>query len=47
MWWTPEQVRDFMSWMPNMLQKQGVSGVRLTPGETGNWYNFDHYGMNL
>ena len=45
MWWTPEQVHDFMSWMPDMLEKQGVKGVGLTPGETGNWYNFYHYGF--
>jgi hypothetical protein len=44
MWWTPEQVADFLRFMPAMLARQGLSDVALTPGETTNWYRFDHWG---
>ncbi|MBN1401178.1 MAG: hypothetical protein JXA74_10100 [Anaerolineae bacterium] len=44
LYWPPEQVVDFLRFMPGMLAAQGLSDVGVTPGETSNWYRFHHYG---
>ena len=44
LYWPPEQVADFLSFMPAMLTKHGVTGVGLTPGETTNWLRFHDWG---
>ncbi len=44
LYWPPEQVADFIKFMPEMLDKQGLTDVGLTPGETTNWYRFADWG---
>jgi O-glycosyl hydrolase len=44
MYWPPEQVVDFIKFMPDMLEKQGMQDVGVTPGETSNWYRFSEWG---
>jgi O-glycosyl hydrolase len=44
LYWPPEQVVDFLRLMPGMLDTHGLQDVGITPGETSNWYRFDHYG---
>jgi hypothetical protein len=44
MYWPPEQVADFLSFMPAMLAKQGLKDVGVTPGECTNWLRFHEWG---
>ncbi len=44
MFWPPEQVADFIRFMPGMLKKQGLGDVGVTPGECTNWYRFSAWG---
>jgi O-glycosyl hydrolase len=44
MYWPPEQVADFLSFMPAMLARQGMSDVGVTPGECTNWLRFHEWG---
>jgi hypothetical protein len=44
MYWPPEQVVDFLTFMPAMLEAQGMGDVGLAPGETSNWYRFSEWG---
>ena len=44
LYWPPEQVVDFIRFMPAMLDAQGMGDVRVTPGETTNWYRFSEWG---
>jgi O-glycosyl hydrolase len=44
MYWPPEQVADFLAFMPGMLAKQGMSDVGVTPGECTNWLRFHEWG---
>jgi O-glycosyl hydrolase len=44
MYWPPEQVADFIKFMPDMLRKQGMPDVGVTPGETSNWFRFSEWG---
>ena len=44
LYWPPEQVADFIKFMPSMLQAQGLDEVGVTPGETSNWYRFHSWG---
>jgi hypothetical protein len=44
MYWPPEQVVDFIKFMPDMLKKQGMRDVGVTPGETSNWFRFSEWG---
>lgn len=44
MYWPPEQVADFLSFMPEMLAKHGLKDVGVTPGETTNWLRFHEWG---
>lgn len=44
MYWPPEQVADFIGFMREMLDRQGMPDVGITPGEPSNWYRFSEYG---
>lgn len=44
MLWSPEQVVEFLKIMREMLDKQGMADVGLTPGETTNLYKFLEWG---
>lgn len=44
MYWPPEQVADFIGFMREMLDRQGLHDVGITPGETSNWYRFYEFG---
>ncbi|MBD3377829.1 hypothetical protein GF406_22560 [candidate division KSB1 bacterium] len=44
MFWPPEQVVDFITFMPAMLAKNGLTDIGITPGETTNWYRFSAWG---
>lgn len=44
MYWSPEQVREYLNIMPSMMKKAGVGDVGITPGETSNWYRFYYWG---
>ncbi len=44
MYWPPEQVVDFLRFMPAMLARQGMADVTVTPGETTNWVRFAEWG---
>jgi hypothetical protein len=44
MFWPPEQVADFLSFMPAMVKEAGLSGVQVTNGEPSNWYRFGTWG---
>lgn len=45
-WFPPQHLINFLSWMPQMLEKQNMSkyNIGLTTGETSNWFRFQHYG---
>ncbi len=40
MYWPPEQVVDFLTFMRKTLDANGLQDVGLTPGETTYWYRF-------
>ncbi len=44
LWWPPQQVVDFLKFMPPMLAKQGLSDVGVTNGEPSSWVNFNKFG---
>jgi hypothetical protein len=44
MYWPPEQVADFLAFMPPMLANHGLSDISLTPGECTNWVRFHDWG---
>ncbi len=44
LFWPPEQVVEFVKLVDAALQKAGLGDVKVTPGETTNWYRFDHWG---
>jgi len=44
MFWPPEQVAEFITLVDTALKRSGLSDVKVTPGETSNWYRFDHWG---
>lgn len=44
MYWSPEQVADFIGFMREILDRQGLHDVGITPGETSNWYRFYEFG---
>ncbi len=37
MWWPVDQIIDFLTFMPGMLQKHGIPDVKLAPGECMSW----------
>lgn len=44
LFWPPEQVVDFLTFMRPMLDEAGLEDVGITPGETTNWYRFSAWG---
>ncbi len=44
LFWPPEQVAEFVKLVAKALKDAGLSDVKVTPGETTNWYRFDHWG---
>lgn len=44
MYWPPEQVVDFLTFMREILDRNGMADVGLTPGECSNWYRFYEWG---
>jgi len=44
LFWSPEQVLDFLSFMPAMLKVHGMEDISITPGETSNWFRFYDWG---
>ncbi len=44
MYWSPEQVAEFIAFMREMLDRLGLSDLGIAPGETTNWYRFSEMG---
>jgi hypothetical protein len=44
MYWRPEEVADFLSFMPDLMKKQGLKNVGLTPGECSRFFQFYYSG---
>jgi hypothetical protein len=44
LYWPPEQVVDFLRFMPAMLAAHGLAEVGVTPGECTGWYRFQAWG---
>lgn len=44
LYWSPEQVVDFLRFMPDMLRAFGLSDIGVTPGECTGWYRFHAWG---
>lgn len=44
MYWPPAQVVDFLRFMPDILAKNGMDDMGITPGEASNWYRFYEWG---
>lgn len=44
MYWPPDQVVDFLRFMPEMLASHGLPEVGVTPGECTGWYRFQAWG---
>ncbi|MGB4727223.1 MAG: hypothetical protein WBH86_07445 [Thermogutta sp.] len=44
LFWPPEQVVEFVKLVDTALKQAGLEEVKVTPGETTNWYRFDHWG---
>jgi hypothetical protein len=44
LFWSNEQVVEYINMRPSMLKKAGIGDVAVTPGETSNWYRFYYWG---
>jgi len=44
LFWPPEQVVRFVKLLDTALRGAGLHDVKVTPGETTNWYRFDSWG---
>lgn len=44
MYWSPEQVVHFLKLLPEELNKVGLNGIGITPGECYGWDRFVDYG---
>ncbi len=45
LYWPPEQVNEFLKFMPKLLKKHGLGDVGITNGEPSNWYRFTGWGL--
>ncbi|GJM64364.1 hypothetical protein [Persicobacter diffluens] len=45
LYWPKEQICDFMTFMPEMLEKHGLGHIGLTPGEAMSWETFGRMGI--
>lgn len=43
LFWSTGMVNDYLALMPSLLKKAGLSDVKVTPGETSNWYRFTNW----
>ncbi len=44
MWWTPQAVAEFVPLVRDVLDRNGMNDVGVTPGETSNWTRFHAWG---
>jgi len=44
LFWRPEEVVDFLGFMPGLMSEQGVGEVGITPGECSRWFQFYYSG---
>ena len=44
LYWRPEEVTDFLDFMPAMMTEQGIGDIGLTPGECSRWFQFYYSG---
>lgn len=44
LYWPPEQVVDFLQFMPAMLEQEGLGDIGIGPGETTYWLRFHDWG---
>ena len=47
MYWRPEDINDFLKFMPNMLKEAALDDVMVTNGEPSNWYWFNSWGCAI
>ena len=40
LYWRPEEVADFLAFMPDLMEEEGLTGVSITNGEASRWYQF-------
>jgi hypothetical protein len=40
LYWRPEEVVDFLAFMPDVMEQEGLEGVSVTNGEPSRWYQF-------
>jgi O-glycosyl hydrolase len=44
LYWRPEEVADFLDFMPGMMEKHGIGDIGMTPGECSRWFQFHYSG---
>ncbi|MBS0000373.1 MAG: hypothetical protein KFF73_15435, partial [Cyclobacteriaceae bacterium] len=44
LYWRPEEVAEFLSFMPGLMEEKGVTGIGLTPGECSRFFQFYYSG---
>jgi len=44
LYWRPEEVADFLDFMPSLMKEHGLNDVGLTPGECSRWFQFYYSG---
>ncbi len=44
LYWRPEEVAEFLDFMPGLMKEHGLDGVGLTPGECSRWFQFYYSG---
>lgn len=44
LYWRPEEVADFLDFMPPLMKEHGLNNVGLTPGECSRWFQFYYSG---
>lgn len=46
-YWRPEDINNFIKFMPAMLKNAGLDDVKVTNGEPSNWYRFNSWGCAI
>lgn len=44
LYWRPEEVADFLTFMPGLMKEKGLTGIGLTPGECSRFFQFYYNG---
>jgi O-glycosyl hydrolase len=44
LYWRPEEVTDFLDFMPELMEKHEIGDIGLTPGECSRWFQFHYSG---